>query len=726
MFDFEHPLMHARAIRLSVFFVAFLSFFAGITLTFLYYFPITVSLKLDTTSTKHWPGYAYAADVPDYFHAGLLKVLFPIEPDSLESPKASQLQLFENSTPLGPPHSMHVDIESEGQGRFSNWQSYVIFSAMDNSSPLDNGRTYSVRYPLLPAWWLPLVLLACAIAGSAFGSAASKALKEPASKLDHIVRDTSRYVWSLFRDSSSRYLFWSTVALMWLYMNVAFLVLLPAVSISPDSLGYLDWNPVRPSGYPGFLSLYHLFFKTWTGLPVVQLNVLVLAVSCLAYAIVRLCGSYLAGWFLLVLVSVVGTAMFLSAADMLTEAVFASVVMFHLAFTYLFLSKGKAFTAILAGLSLAGAILVKSVSTVFLGPVILLLIFLPARRKMLFALIFCPAIAAWVAPSAYNYVQSGFFDSSVGGGFALGGYVAWGIHPHAGSAYTAEARLIERRLAPILAEYPAHFKNIGEYLDYTANEYNPLLWGNMVPELMKHYGNICAPNASGLINRPCVLQMNKTLFHLAREAIASDPRRYSYQVLANYYGMWPYVFASRDELLTGIGQAASSQIAFYLDKTVYKPGLYGPMPVFQTSPEREAAVTNIGNSVVKKSYDLSTLRGLLPIDGLVILISQSPWLLLGLSLIASLLVFALRWLPPGWVAFCYTGLILNAYFLGTALAQPALLRYAVPMQGPVLTLLLLAAVLVIVAVRNAVVANQGKLLQGFATFFHPGSDRNGA
>lgn len=718
--------MRARAVRFSVFFAAFLSLLAGITLALLYYFPVFISLKLDTTSARRWPGYAYAAAVPDYFHTRFMETLFPVESDSPESPKASQLQLFENSTPLGPPHSMHADIEDKGQGRFSDWDGYVVFSAADNSSPIDNGRTYSVRYPLLPAWWLPLVLLACAIAGAAFLSAASKALKEPASKLDRIARDASRVVWALFRDSNSRYLFWGTAALMSLYMNVAFSSLLPAPSIAPDSAGYLLWSPFRPSGYPGFLALYHLFFSTWTYLPIVQLNVLILAILCLAYAIARLSRSYLAGWLFLILISAAGTMMLLSAADMLTEAVFASVVMFHLAFAYLFLSEGKAFTALLAGLSLAGAILIKSVGTVFLGPAILLLVFLPARRKMLFALIFCPAVAAWIGPSTYNYVQTGVFDSSIEGGFALGGYVAWGIHPHAGSAYSTEAQLIERRLAPILAKRPAHFKNIGEYLDYTANEYNTLLWVNMVPELKNYYGNICALEVSGLLNRPCLLQVNKTLFHLAGEAIASDPWRYSYQVLANYYGMWPYVFASGDSLLTGISEVASSQSRFYLDKIVYKPGLYGPMPTFQTTPEREAAVADIGDSMAKKSYDLSTLRGVLPVDRLVMLINQNPWLLLGLSLIASLLIFVARWLPPAGLAFCYTGLILNSYFLGTALAQPALLRYAVPMQGPVLALLLLSAVLAIVAARNAVAANKARLVQGFATIFHPGGDRNGA
>jgi hypothetical protein len=57
----------------------------------------------------------------------------------------SPLLLYENRTPLGPAHSIHVDIVNDGQGRFSHWKDIgIIFSASDNTDPNTTGRRYWV------------------------------------------------------------------------------------------------------------------------------------------------------------------------------------------------------------------------------------------------------------------------------------------------------------------------------------------------------------------------------------------------------------------------------------------------------------------------------------------------------------------------------------------------------------------------------------------------------
>ncbi len=57
----------------------------------------------------------------------------------------SQLLLFEDGRPLGPPHSPHADIREKGGGRYSHWtRETLYFSASDNSDPRTNGRTYEV------------------------------------------------------------------------------------------------------------------------------------------------------------------------------------------------------------------------------------------------------------------------------------------------------------------------------------------------------------------------------------------------------------------------------------------------------------------------------------------------------------------------------------------------------------------------------------------------------
>jgi hypothetical protein len=61
-----------------------------------------------------------------------------------DSESASSLQLYEDGKALGPAHSPHSDIRSQGHGRFSHWGATVYFSTSDNSDPRANGRRYSV------------------------------------------------------------------------------------------------------------------------------------------------------------------------------------------------------------------------------------------------------------------------------------------------------------------------------------------------------------------------------------------------------------------------------------------------------------------------------------------------------------------------------------------------------------------------------------------------------
>jgi len=57
----------------------------------------------------------------------------------------SQLLVFEDGRPLGPPHSVHQHIRDEGGGRYSHWtREGLYFSASDNTDPRTNGRVYEV------------------------------------------------------------------------------------------------------------------------------------------------------------------------------------------------------------------------------------------------------------------------------------------------------------------------------------------------------------------------------------------------------------------------------------------------------------------------------------------------------------------------------------------------------------------------------------------------------
>ncbi len=83
--------------------------------------------------------------------------------DSMSTPGASMLRLFEDGCELGPAHSAIADIQQTGGGRFSHWGDTLHFSSRDGSNPATNGREYRVlwddfrvRRDELPVSSLPL------------------------------------------------------------------------------------------------------------------------------------------------------------------------------------------------------------------------------------------------------------------------------------------------------------------------------------------------------------------------------------------------------------------------------------------------------------------------------------------------------------------------------------------------------------------------------------------
>lgn len=88
---------------------------------------------------------------PEQGHAWIHQ-LADIQPgDTIEEAYASSLELWEDEQLLGPPHTSHSDIRARGLGRFSHWGRQLFMSTSDNTSPLENGRTYKVRVRRSPA-----------------------------------------------------------------------------------------------------------------------------------------------------------------------------------------------------------------------------------------------------------------------------------------------------------------------------------------------------------------------------------------------------------------------------------------------------------------------------------------------------------------------------------------------------------------------------------------------
>lgn len=110
-----------------------------------------------------WGGHAYVFTI-DPTH-----VLLRSGSDTTNEPAASTLVLIEDGRELGPAHSIHRDIASQGRGAYSHWGNAVVFSASDNSDPRSNGRRYEIRLRVAPARWVlgASIALLLAIAATA-------------------------------------------------------------------------------------------------------------------------------------------------------------------------------------------------------------------------------------------------------------------------------------------------------------------------------------------------------------------------------------------------------------------------------------------------------------------------------------------------------------------------------------------------------------------------------
>ncbi len=82
-----------------------------------------------------------------------LPKLFYLKGDSTKDPRRSELQLSDQSGPLGPAHSSAEDIRALGDGRYQYWKNQLIFSARGNL-PVQPGDTWTATAPIYPRPWL--------------------------------------------------------------------------------------------------------------------------------------------------------------------------------------------------------------------------------------------------------------------------------------------------------------------------------------------------------------------------------------------------------------------------------------------------------------------------------------------------------------------------------------------------------------------------------------------
>lgn len=107
------------------------------------------TFDLDRQAIRGDGGAAFALALPQPRSA-----LYRVAGDMPSDPRRSDLVLTEDGRALGPAHAQHEDIRKLGGGRYSHWNTILLFSASDGSDPRSNGRSYraSVHAELRPAW----------------------------------------------------------------------------------------------------------------------------------------------------------------------------------------------------------------------------------------------------------------------------------------------------------------------------------------------------------------------------------------------------------------------------------------------------------------------------------------------------------------------------------------------------------------------------------------------
>lgn len=96
--------------------------------------------------------FSYAAPLPPYLWRFA---------DTEESPTRSSLRVFQNGEQLQYPHTIHSRIGEVGDGRYSHWGRYLLFSTIGNVDPRLDGVDIRYTYPcqVLPSGYVLIFLL---------------------------------------------------------------------------------------------------------------------------------------------------------------------------------------------------------------------------------------------------------------------------------------------------------------------------------------------------------------------------------------------------------------------------------------------------------------------------------------------------------------------------------------------------------------------------------------
>jgi hypothetical protein len=319
-------------------------------------------------------------------------------------------------------------------------------------------------------------------------------------------------------------------------------------------------------------------------------------------------------------------------------------------------------TLVHAAIGLAIATAAKSVGIVLLIPALLLSRFLPTGTRLrAVAILVAPGLTIYAAMVGHAYHRTGTPAAETYAGISLIGHVGWMIkEPTPGEPSVTES--VRKAVQPIIASRPAGLQRINSreklenYIDYTSAEYNPLLWLSIIPAAQGSFQDMRA--------------LERYVLTLSIQSILSRPSEYALHVLAHFYGLWRDIGRSLEDL-----PSAAVNVRRYpgrvpeADRLAYDKNFGAALGLWPS----QAELDSMGDA---------QLNVPLAFDELWTFVSHQAWLrneTIWLGLLAVLL--SILFLVPGKVAWTYRAeimlsLSINAYFLGHALFQVTLGRYA--------------------------------------------------
>jgi len=322
-------------------------------------------------------------------------------------------------------------------------------------------------------------------------------------------------------------------------MGVFTLVAEQPTFISPDSVTYLDWSPVRTPFYPLFLSVVKDFDAGFGSLPYLQMGLLVGATAFLAQAAVRLGGP----WWLWVLMSAGALGnpfVWRYAWEMQTESPFIALVLVLLACIAMALPRRPEGLAWLcaASVALGSAILVRPVGYALFGVAVGAAYVWRHRRFTALLASALPAVVMLTAVCGWNLVSKGYFGTQLFGGYNIVGQVAFLITPDVETNDPALQKAIRRiagDLANVRERLPQDFASWQKYFLMKQYAYNTALNGYILPAIAEAMDS---PNAPSLSPVASAKRTNALAWSVAAAAIRHRPGGYIYDVITNFVGLW--------------------------------------------------------------------------------------------------------------------------------------------------------------------------------------------